>query len=108
MSETKSKSFFIQYNGTGTVWTDENGMKLTGTKVVKSEDVGLEKGSCLILRFDENGFLDGGERPAVEGNGHLEYWRHGSIHRDFGLAAVSADNYKVKEYWKNGKRSFES
>lgn len=100
----ESKSFFIQHNGTGTVWTDWNGSKLTGTSVVKTEDVGLEKGGWLVLRFDDDGLLDGGGRPAVEGAGHLEYWKHGVLHRDYNLPAVVADNYHTKEQWKNGKR----
>lgn len=104
MRNNDSKSFFIEHNGTGTVWTDENGSRLTGTKIVKTEDIGLEKGGRVILRFDEDGLLDGGERPAVEGDGHLEYWKHGVLHRDYGLPAVVADNYLTKENWKNGKR----
>ena len=63
-----------------------------------------------IKRF-KGGYLDGdtftkaGKRlvkPAYEEEGHLEYWRHGLLHRDNGQPAVIAENGRVKEWWVNG------
>lgn len=104
MNSNESGSFFIQHNGTGTVWVDEKGEVLTGERLIRDGELGTEGSGDLILRFDSDGLLHGDGRPAVEGSGHLEYWRHGSLHREYGLPAVICNSYKDKECWVNGKR----
>ena len=44
------------------------------------------------------------QRPAVDTDGHIEYWRKGKLHRDDGLEAVYTDGFTTKEYWENGIR----
>jgi hypothetical protein len=64
-----------------------------------------------IIRRFRNGLLDGdsytpeGKRitqPAVEGPGHIEYWREGCLHRDKGLPALSSRGFSYKEWWEQG------
>lgn len=66
----------------------------------------------IIMRF-RHGLLDGDSftkdgklvvQPAVETEGHIEYWRKGKLHRDDGLEAVYTDGFTTKEYWENGER----
>ena len=75
--------------------TDEHGEPLVNDTI--------DKGTGAILRF-RNGFLDGGNLPAVECDDfHMEFYKDGQLHREGGPAVVS--NYgKVKEFWKNGRR----
>ena len=56
-----------------------------------------------ILRFN-NGYLVGGAQPAVEGTGHIEYWKDGTLHREDGLPAVSSHGFSVHEIWEHGER----
>lgn len=86
---------------------DEEGKPAHGIRLQKGKD-----GKTIILRFI-NGLLDGDfmedginivVQPAVETEGHVEYWRKGMLHRDDGLPAVSSDGFTVKEYWENNKR----
>lgn len=100
----ESLSKYIRYNGTEEQWTDENGALLEGPRL--SED------KKTILRF-RHGFLDGDvyrdgvfvmQKPAVEGTGHLEYWRKNKLHRDGGLEAVCSKGFSVREFWSNGIR----
>jgi hypothetical protein len=96
-----SKSYHLESNGQGDICADTSGNPLEGTVVTEDG---------IIRRF-HRGLLDGdsytpeGKRitqPAVEGPGHLEYWREGRIHRDNGLPAVSADGFTRKEWWVDG------
>jgi hypothetical protein len=41
-------------------------------------------------------------QPAVEGPGHLEYWREGRLHQEQGLPAVISDHLGKREWWVNG------
>lgn len=86
---------------------DENGNPAEGTRLFITPS-----GEEFYLRF-RNGFLDGDSytkdgklvvQPAVEGAGHIEYWREGKLHRDGGLEAVYAEGFSVKEYWINNER----
>lgn len=93
MSESRSLSAFLEWNGKNAVQYDKSGKPLEGTS---------EKAAPgFILRF-HNGLLGGDiynkegkiadARPAVQGitgeyNGHVEYWRKGCLHRDDGLPA---------------------
>ena len=53
----------------------------------------------------KNGFLDGGQLPAIEcDDAHMEFYKEGQLHREDGPAVIS-DYGKVKEYWKNGHRA---
>jgi hypothetical protein len=99
----ETKSLHIESNNTNDICRDKNGQPLEGTIV--TEDY-------FIHRF-RNGLLDGdtistnglvNAMPAVEGFGHLEYWRKGKLHRDQGLPAVIAERFTHKEWWENGKR----
>lgn len=67
----------------------------------------------VILRF-KNGLLDGDYfdkngifikvQPAVEANGHLEFWRNGKLHRDNGEPAIYSDNYNELYFFENGEQ----
>ncbi len=106
----KSYSKFINLNGIGTPQKDENGNLLNGLRVF-ADDYDNGKKTLLLFR---NGLLDGDlfdsngkfimQKPAVEGNGHQEYWREGKLHRDNGEPAVLAEGFSVKEWWVNGER----
>ena len=97
------KSMFLEHNNTQGKFTDENGKPLEGVRIGEDKQT--------ILRF-RNGWLDGdiiGEngnlitvKPAVERQGHLEYWRKNKLHRDDNLPAVISDDFTHKEYWENG------
>ncbi len=85
---------------------DENGKPAEGVRMMNKD------GKEIILRF-RHGLLDGdsftknGKRivqPAVETEGHIEYWRGGMLHRDDGLEAVYSNGFTTKEYWENGKK----
>ena len=78
-----------------------DGLPLEGT--VLDSDGSISGVKNCILRF-QNGYLDGGQQPAVVCKGHVEYWKNGLLHRDDDLAAVSTDGFTVHEYWRNGKR----
>lgn len=100
----KSKSLFIEQNNSQSLFSNENEI-LNGTQI--AEDM------KTILRF-RNGFLDGDVfdeegklcevRPAVEGPGHLEYWRQNKLHRDNDEPAVISDGFSWKEWWVKGER----
>lgn len=97
-----SDSYHIESNGTNDICRDKNGNLLEGTVI--SED--------RIIRRFHNGLLDGDSytpegmritQPAVEGPGHLEYWREGLLHRDHGLPAISSRGFTCKEWWVKGQ-----
>jgi hypothetical protein len=96
-----SDSYHPESNGAFDVCRDKNGVPLEGTVITEDG---------IIRRF-HNGLLDGdsctpeGKRitqPAVEGPGHLEYWREGRLHRDQGLPAVSSRGFHHREWWVAG------
>lgn len=105
-----SKSIFLFLNNTDKQQLDADGIPLNGARVY-AED--YKNGKYTILRFID-GFLDGDlfdtkgnlimQRPAVDTDGHIEYWREGKLHRDDGLEAVYTDGFTTKEYWENGIR----
>lgn len=43
-------------------------------------------------------------QPAVETEGHIEYWRNGKLHRDNGLPAISTNDFSEEEWWENNNR----
>lgn len=100
----ETKSLFYVDSETIIKSTDENGNPAEGTRIT------IKDGKEVIMRF-RNGLLDGDSytrdgklivQPAVETEGHIEYWREGKLHRDDGLEAVSTDGFTIKEYWENG------
>ena len=102
--ETKS----LLYVDSGTLISsfDENGNLAEGTRLTVKND------KEIILRF-RNGLLDGDSftkegklivQPAVETEGHIEYWRKGKLHRDNNLPAVSTNGFTEEEWWENGNR----
>ena len=102
----ETKSLFYVDSETLIRSYDENGNLAEGTRMTVKND------KEIILRF-RHGLLDGDSfskdgklivQPAVETEGHIEYWREGKLHRDDGLEAVCADCFTVKEYWENGIR----
>lgn len=102
----ETKSIFYKNKDERITSTDENGNPANGTRIF------IEKGRKIIVRFN-NGYLDGDSytkegklivQPAVEFEGHLEYWRQGQLHRDNGLAAVSSNGFSENEYWEKGER----
>lgn len=106
----ESKSLFIHLNNTDHQQTDALGNPLNGT-VFYADD--YDNGKKTILRFI-NGYLDGDafdpdgkflmQNPAVEGQGHIEYWRQNKLHKDNGEPAISTKGFSVKEWWENGRR----
>jgi hypothetical protein len=99
----ESRSLHIESNNKKEVCRDAKGKPLEGT-LIDTEGI--------IHRF-RGGFLDGDVEgsggkfsvfPAVEWNGHLEYWRQGALHRDNGLPAVVSEGFEVKEWWDEGIR----
>jgi len=104
-----SSSLYIEHNNSNKIHWDESGKPMNEVRV---DAKAWNKGKKIILRF-RNGLLDGDiyvngqyirTKPAVETDGHIEYWREGKLHRDGGLAAVSSDGFTHKEYWINGER----
>jgi hypothetical protein len=98
-----SDSYHLESNGASDLCRDKEGRPLEGTVITEDG---------IIRRF-RNGLLDGdsytpeGKRitqPAVEGPGHLEYWREGKLHRDQGLPAVSSRGFHCREWWVEGVR----
>jgi hypothetical protein len=103
MTEIRSRSRFLDSNGTDDRVLDGEG-KAVGGEAVSAEGV--------ILRFID-GLLDGDRitgrgrhlsLPAVEAPGHLEWWRKGRLHRDGGLPAVVSVNFTVLEWWEDGRK----
>lgn len=100
----ESLSIFINSNNNGKLNYDKENVLTEGTRIFSD--------GITILRF-HNGLLDGdvydnsgkltNTKPAVEGPGHIEYWRCGMLHRDNNLPAVSSKGFTVKEYWNNGE-----
>ena len=43
-------------------------------------------------------------KPAVEKEGHIEFWRQNKLHRQDGEPAVISEGFAVKEWWENGIR----
>jgi hypothetical protein len=100
--ETRSDSYHLESNRINDVCVDKNSKPLEGTVITEDG---------IIRRF-HNGLLDGdsytpeGKRitqPAVEGPGHIEYWREGQLHRDHGLPAISSRGFHRREWWVEGK-----
>jgi hypothetical protein len=98
-----SDSYHLESNGASDLCRDKQGNLLEGTVITEDG---------IIRRF-RNGLLDGdsytpeGKRitqPAVEGPGHLEYWREGKLHRDQGLPAVSSRGFHYREWWVEGNQ----
>ena len=83
--ETNSKSVMIEYNCTDNIFTDENDKSLNGTCLLNG----------YIMRF-KDGKLDGGNAPAIEGKGHIEYWKDNKIQ------SVSSEGFTWNEEWNNG------
>lgn len=108
----ESKSIFIQFNGTNKQQVDSDGNLLNGTVLYASD---YDNGKKTILRFID-GFLDGDvfdeygnfvmQNPAVEGTGHLEFWRKNKLHRDNEEPAVLAEGFSIKEWWESGIRKY--
>lgn len=95
---------FSQKSDTAARFTHLVGQQLTDDHGKPLVNDTLDADTGAILRF-KNGFLDGGHLPAIEcDDAHLEFYKHGQLHRDGGPAVIS-DYGKVKEYWKNGKRT---
>lgn len=105
----ESKSLFLQLNKTDYPQIDEFGRPLEGDRIYIDESTGEH----IILRFI-HGFLNGDsfdengnflmQNPAVEGGGHLEYWRNNKLHRDDDEPAVITNGFRDKEWWENGER----
>ena len=103
----ETKSLFYVDSETLIRSYDENGNPAEGTRITFRDD------KEIVMRF-RHGLLDGDSftkdgklivQPAVETEGHIEYWRKGKLHRDDGLEAIYAENFTVKEFWGNGKKS---
>ena len=64
---------------------------------------GVLPAECIKDEFDKSGkYL--GARPAVETEGHIEYWRKGCLHRDGKQPAIITNGFRNFEFWKKGKR----
>ncbi len=99
-------SLAIGFNQTDTKFHDENGNILSdGTHFLsdKKTIIRLRDGFLDGDIFDENGkFIKA--MPAIEGEGHIEYWRQNKIHRDNGEPAIITNDFTEKQYWENGER----
>lgn len=102
----ETKSLFYVDSETLIRSYDENGNLAEGTRITIKND------KEVVMRF-RHGLLDGDSftkdgkliiQPAVETEGHIEYWRKGTLHRDNGEPAVYAEGFSVKEWWENGNR----
>jgi transcriptional regulator with XRE-family HTH domain len=111
LSTQNSSSLYIHMNGKDTKINDEYDNPLNGWRI---DEVTYDNhGKTIILRF-KNGYLDGdefdesgkylGARPAVETEGHIEYWRKGCLHRDGKQPAIITNGFRNFEFWKKGKR----
>ena len=106
----KSASMFLNVNNTNSIQKDENGNPCEGIRLLADA---YDNGKRVILRF-RNGMLDGDlfdnegnlvvQKPAVEAEGHQEYWRANRLHRDNGEPAVYSNGFTEKEWWENGNR----
>jgi hypothetical protein len=90
-----------EVNGTDCVFHGKDGSILHGSMEVPGSQFGLRHN--VILRFNNDGMLDGGKMPAVEYPGWVEYWVNNKRHRENGFA-VSKNGFKVNERWENGKQ----
>ena len=96
----QTKSLFFKGNPVKSF--DENEKPCQGARIYSG---------IVIVRF-KDGYLDGDTvidgttivQPAVEAEGHIEFWRKGVPHRDEGLPAISTSGFSEHEYWENGKR----
>lgn len=70
--------------------------------VYQSSEKGKAERAQFLLALDKKYKLI--IQPAVETEGHIEYWRKGMLHRDNGEPAVYAEGFSVKEWWENNKR----
>ena len=105
-----SNSLFLALNNTDIQQLDINGNPINGTRIY-AED--FKKGKTTVLRFID-GFLDGDlfdtignlimQRPAVDSDGHQEYWRKNKLHRDGEAPAVYSRGFTEEEWWEDGKR----
>ena len=105
-----SNSIFLALNNTDKQQLDAEGNPLNGTRVY-AED--FKNGKHTILRFID-GYLDGDlfdtngklimQRPAVDADGHQEYWRKNKLHRDGKAPAVYSGGFTEEEWWQDGKR----
>ena len=103
-----TSSKFIDFNGLDVQLHDENGYLKNGAYFDAND---YDKGIKTILRF-RDGKLDGDiyskdgkfvmAKPAVEGPGHMEYWRDGKLHRDNDEPAVISNGFCDREWWKDG------
>jgi hypothetical protein len=100
--ESEKLSIHIESNGKKDKCRDKSGKPLEGSVITADN---------FVHRF-RDGLLDGTittdegltiVQPAVEGPGHLEYWKEGKIHRDDGLPAVISEGLKRREWWVNGE-----
>lgn len=99
----ETRSILINYNATGEKFTDEKGKPLDGTQIGEDRETILRfrDGQLDGDVFDENGNLVT-VKPAVEKQGHLEYWRKNKLHRDNNLPAIISAGGSHNEYWENG------
>ncbi|MBO6185992.1 MAG: hypothetical protein J6O88_15135 [Chryseobacterium sp.] len=105
-----SKSLFIFLNNTKKQQLDADGNPLNGTRIY-AED--FKNGKQTLLRYID-GYLDGDlfdtkgnlvmQRPAVDADGHQEYWRKNRLHRDGNAPAIYSKGFTEEEWWQEGKR----
>ena len=94
---------YTKKSETAARFTDLSGQQVTDEGGSPLANDTIDRETQAILRF-RNGYLDGGDLPAVECDDfHLEYYKGGRLHRDDGPAVVS-DYGNVREFWKNGHR----
>lgn len=97
-------SLALAFNNTKNVFLDENGNPLTGTAFLSDNETIIRCKSGFLDGdvFDKNGNLVN-VIPAIEGKGHIEYWRMNKLHRDGNLPAVISNNFTERQFWHNGE-----
>jgi hypothetical protein len=98
---SNSRSLHIESNGSRELYL-RDGLPAGETVLTKDGFIHRFIGGLL----DGDYYLKDGSRaalPAVEGPGHLEFWREGKLHLDNKLPAVYSNGFRHKEWWENGK-----
>jgi hypothetical protein len=94
-------SIHLESNGKAEKCLDKAGKPLEGPVITADGYIHRFRGGLLDGTTARDGIPI--VQPAVEGPGHLEYWKEGKLHREDGLPAVISEGLKRREWWVNGE-----